>query len=142
GNLTGGGIAGARADQNTFMVDGGDASSNTEGGGGYAAGGSFMATPHASIPTPVESLQEFRVVTNNSNTFARSAGAQVQIVTRSGSNAWHGAVYENNQNTDYHANTWTNNNNRKPGAACLTSSDPSCFGLPRSIWIDNRYGGR
>src|SRR5262249_14548374 len=102
GNLTGGGIAGARADQNTFMVDGGDATSNTEGGGGYAAGGSFMATPHASIPTPVESLQEFRVVTNNSNTFARSAGAEVQMVTRSGSNAWHGAVYENNQNTDYH----------------------------------------
>src|SRR5215471_13228078 len=62
GNLTGGGIAGARADQNTFMVDGGDASSNTEGGGGYSAGGSFIATPHASIPTPVESLQEFRVV--------------------------------------------------------------------------------
>lgn len=144
GNLTGGGVAGARADQNTFMVDGGDATSNTEGGGGYAqqAGSGFAATPRASIPTPVESLQEMRVVTNNSNTFARSAGAEVQMVTRSGSNAWHGAVYENNQNTDYNANTWTNNNNRKPGAACLTSTDPSCFGNPRSVWIDNRYGGR
>src|SRR5262249_2942593 len=93
-NLTGGCIAGARADQNTFMVDGGDASSNTEGGGGYAqqANGGFIATPRASIPTPVESLQEFRVVTNNSNTFARSAGAEVQMVTRSGTNAWHGAI--------------------------------------------------
>jgi hypothetical protein len=127
-NNTGGGIAGARADQNTFMVDGGDATSNTEGGGGYAqqAGGGFTATPHASIPTPVESLQEFRVVTNNSNTFARSAGAEVQMITRSGSNDWHGAVYENNQNTDYNANSWTLNRT----------------GQPRGIWIDNRFGGR
>src|SRR5262249_31484422 len=128
GNLTGGGIAGARADQNTFMVDGGDASSNTEGGGGYAqqAGGGFLATPHASIPTPVESLQELRVVTNNSNTFSRSTGGEVQMVTRSGSNAWHGAVYENNQNTDYNANYWQLNKT----------------GQPRGIWIDNRFGGR
>src|SRR5215471_5407821 len=127
-NTTGGGIAGARADQNTFMVDGGDATSNTEGGGGYAqqSGDGFSATPHASIPTPVESLQEFRVVTNNSNTFARSAGAEVQMVTRSGTNNWHGAVYENNQNTDYNANSWTLNRT----------------GQPRGIWIDNRFGGR
>ena len=127
-NLTGGGIAGARADQNTFMVDGGDATSNTEGGGGYAqqAGSGFAATPRASIPTPVESLQEMRVVTNNSNTFARSAGGEVQMVSRSGSNAWHGAVYENNQNTDFNANLWELNRT----------------GQPRGIWIDNRYGAR
>ncbi|HKE32754.1 MAG TPA: carboxypeptidase regulatory-like domain-containing protein, partial [Candidatus Angelobacter sp.] len=128
GNNTGGGIAGARADQNTFMVDGGDATSNTEGGGGYAqqSASGFAATPRAAIPTPVESLQEMRVVTNNSNTFARSSGGEVQMVTRSGTNAWHGAVYENNQNTDYNANTWELNQ----------------AGKPRGIWIDNRFGGR
>jgi hypothetical protein len=127
-NTTGGGIAGARADQNTFMVDGGDATSNTEGGGGYAqqSGSGFSATPRAAIPTPVESLQEMRVVTNNSNTFARSSGGEVQMVTRSGTNAWHGAVYENNQNTDYNANRW----------------DLNSTGTPRGIWIDNRFGGR
>src|SRR5262249_5978757 len=80
----------------------------------------------AAIPTPVESLQEMRVVTNNSNTFARSSGGEVQMVTRSGTNAWHGAVYENNQNTDYNANRWDLNAN----------------GKPRGIWIDNRFGGR
>ncbi|HEY6248630.1 MAG TPA: carboxypeptidase-like regulatory domain-containing protein [Candidatus Angelobacter sp.] len=127
-NTTGGGIAGARADQNTFMVDGGDATSNTEGGGGYAqqAASGFAATPRAAIPTPVESLQEMRVVTNNSNTFARSTGGEVQMVTRSGTNAWHGAAYENNQNTDYNANLWQLNK----------------VGKPRGIWIDNRFGGR
>src|SRR2546422_3217720 len=95
GNLTGGGIAGARADQNTFMLDGGDATSNTEGGGGYAqqAASGFAATPRAAVPTPVESLQEMRVVTNNSNTFARSTGGEVEMITRSGTNSWHGARY-------------------------------------------------
>src|SRR5215472_1226369 len=137
GNNTGGGIAGARADQNTFMVDGGDATSNTEGGGGYAqqAASGFAATPRAAIPTPVESLQEMRVITNNSNTFARSSGGEVQMVTRSGSNAWHGALFENNQNTDYNANTWTLNSAKNPAS-------PTGFGKPRGIWIDNRFGGR
>src|SRR6266404_6659205 len=49
GNLAGGAVAGARADQNTFMIDGGDATSNMEGGGGYNSG--FVATPRAVVPT-------------------------------------------------------------------------------------------
>src|SRR2546429_3063464 len=92
GNSSGGTIAGARADQNTFMIDGGDATSNMEGGGGYNSG--FVATPRAVVPTPVESLEEFRVATNNAGTdFTRSAGAEVQMVTKRGTNSWHGAGY-------------------------------------------------
>jgi len=49
GNSSGGTIAGARMDQNTFMLDGGDATSNMEGGGGYNTG--FQATPRAVVPT-------------------------------------------------------------------------------------------
>jgi hypothetical protein len=91
-NLAGGSVAGARADQNTFMVDGGDATSNMEGGGGYNTG--FQATPRAVVPTPVESLEEFRVQTNNAGvSFSRSAGAEVQMVTKRGTNEWHGAGY-------------------------------------------------
>jgi len=71
GNLSGGAVAGARSDQNTYMIDGGDATSNMEGGGGYNTG--FVATPRAVVPTPVESLEEFRVATNN-------AGAEFHAV--------------------------------------------------------------
>lgn len=128
GNGTGGQVAGARSDQNTFMLDGGDATSNTEGGGGYAnqAGSGFSAEARASVPTPVESLEEFRVTTNNSTLFARSAGGSVEMVTRRGSNNWHGAAYEYNQNTVYNANTWQLNK----------------AGLPRGVWQDNRFGAR
>jgi len=128
GNGTGGQVAGARSDQNTFVLDGGDATSNTEGGGGYAnqAGSGFSAEARASVPTPVESLEEFRVTTNNSNLFARSAGGSVEMVTRRGTNNWHGGAYEYNQNTVYNANTWQLN----------------AAGSPRGIWQDNRFGAR
>src|SRR5437667_947630 len=125
GNSSGGTIAGARMDQNTFMLDGGDATSNMEGGGGYNNG--FVATPRAVVPTPVESLEEFRVQTNNAGTdFTRSSGAEVQMVTKRGGNDWHGAAYIYHQNDELNANDWFRNR--------LKITNPE--------WRDNRYGGR
>lgn len=136
-NDTGGQVAGARSDQNTFLLDGGDATSNTEGGGGYAnqAGTGFSAEARASVPTPVESLQEFRVTTNNSTLFARSSGGAVEMVTRRGTNEWHGTAYEYNQNTVYNANSW------QLGHACKDTTG-NVIACPRGIWQDNRFGTR
>ncbi len=126
GDNTGGQVAGARSDQNTFLLDGGDATDSTAGSGQYS-GTNFTATPRAAVPTPIESLEEFRVVTTNSGaSFSRSAGGEVQMVTRSGSNTWHGAVYEYLQNNDLNANTWNRNTAGKPNPALR----------------DNRFGGR
>jgi hypothetical protein len=130
GNLAGGSVAGARADQNTFMIDGGDATSNMEGGGGYNTG--FQATPRAVVPTPVESLEEFRVATNNSGAdFTRSAGAEVQMVTKRGTNNWHGAGYWYHQNDELNANDWFRNNGFGSGNV-----------VENPEWRDNRYGGK
>ncbi len=130
GNLSGGSVAGARADQNTFMIDGGDATSNMEGGGGYNSG--FVATPRAVVPTPVESLEEFRVATNNAGTdFTRSAGAEVQMVTKRGTNSWHGAGYWYHQNDELNANNWFRNNGFGTGTP-----------IENPEWRDNRYGGK
>src|SRR5947199_3011369 len=132
GNSSGGTIAGARMDQNTFMLDGGDATSNMEGGGGYNTG--FQATPRAVVPTPVESLEEFRVQTNNAGVdYSRSGGAEVQMVTRRGTNAWHGAGYWYHQNDELNANDWFRNNG---------FGDPSAAPVTNPEWRDNRYGGR
>ena len=131
-NNNGGAVAGARADQNTFMIDGGDATSNMEGGGGYNTG--FQATPRAVVPTPVESLEEFRVQTNNAGVdYSRSGGAEVQMVTRRGTNAWHGAGYWYHQNDELNANDWFRNNG---------FGDPSAAPVTNPEWRDNRYGGR
>ncbi len=126
GDNTGGQVAGARSDQNTFLLDGGDATDSTAGGGQYS-GTNFTATPRAVVPTPIESLEEFRVVTTNSGaSFSRSAGGEVQMVTRSGSNQFHGAAYEYLQNNVLNANTWDRNSSGRPNPALR----------------DNRFGGR
>jgi len=132
-NGNGGTIAGARMDQNTFMLDGGDATSNMEGGGGYNTG--FAATPRAVVPTPVESLEEFRVQTNNAGVeFNRSAGAEVQMVTRRGSNTWHGAGYWYHQNDELNANDWFRGHRPNQFTGKPFTENPE--------WRDNRYGGR
>src|SRR6266568_626813 len=133
GNSSGGTVAGARMDQNTFMLDGGDATSNMEGGGGYNTG--FQATPRAVVPTPVESLEEFRVQTNNAGVdFTRSLGAEVQMVTRRGSNAWHGAGYWYHQNDELNANDWFRGHRPDAFTGKPFTENPE--------WRDNRYGGR
>jgi Carboxypeptidase regulatory-like domain len=132
GNLSGGAVAGARSDQNTYMIDGGDATSNMEGGGGYNTG--FVATPRAVVPTPIESLEEFRVATNNAGAeFTRSAGAEVQMVTKRGTNSWHGAGYWYHQNDELNANNWFRNNG---------FGDPTAAPIQNPEWRDNRYGGK
>lgn len=126
GDNTGGQIAGARSDQNTFLLDGGDASDSTAGSGQYS-GTNFTATPRAVVPTPIESIEEFRVITTNSSaSFSRSAGGEVQMVTRRGGNTFHGAAYEYLQNNHLNANTWTRDS----------------LGQPNPLLQDNRYGGR
>ena len=120
---TGGQVAGARGDQNTFLIDGGDATSNTDGNGAYNTG--FVGEPRAVVPTPAESLEEFQVATNNQNaTFSRSAGGQVNMITRRATNELHGSAYWFHQNDNLNANLWSRNR--------LGQEDPELK--------DNRYG--
>lgn len=135
GENVGGQVAGARSDQNTFSIDGGDATSNTEGNGGYNT--AFVATPRAVVPTPAESLEEFRVATNNSTaSFSRSSGAQVALVTKRGTNEFHGSVYWYHQNDNLNAASWTNK--RTLG---LTITDPKVRAKVQEPELkDNRFG--
>ena len=122
-NVEGGNVAGARSDQTVFMIDGGDATSNTEGGGGYNTG--FEGVPEPMIPVPVDSIEEFRVSTTNPNaTFGRSQGGQVSMTTKRGTNSIHGSVYWYHQNDNFNANSWTNNRT----------------GVEEPELKDNRYG--
>ncbi len=105
-----GNVGGAATDQNTFQVDGGYATddmsgdnntyirgfgSDTAGGAGaYHSSGNNQA-PSAVIPIPVSSVEEFKVSTANQTAdFSGGAGSQVQVVTKRGTNAFHGGVYE------------------------------------------------
>jgi len=94
----GGSVNGARSDQTNIVLDGIDDNDQTKG---FAFQGALRST--------LDSLQEFRVTTNNSNADAgRSSGAQVALITKSGSNRFHGSVYEYNRNNVGEANDWFN----------------------------------
>jgi hypothetical protein len=118
-------IGGARSDQQTFHLDGADATDLTAGTGQYVGSATDWAGPTPMIPVPAESIAEFRVATSNPNaTFGRSAGGQINLVTKRGSNEWHGSTYWYLQNDKLNANRWDNNR----------------VGLARPPLRDNRYG--
>ncbi|MGH9659051.1 MAG: carboxypeptidase regulatory-like domain-containing protein, partial [Bryobacteraceae bacterium] len=121
GVAPGGEVAGKANDQNVFMLDGGNISSDQDGNyRNYTlSSGSTARTsggdPSGVVPTPVESVEEFRVSINNQTAdFNGAAGGQVQMVTKRGTNQFHGSAYEYYFGTNFSANTWVNNRTRQP----------------------------
>ena len=93
-----GSVNGARSDQSNLTLDGIDNNTQTLG---YAFYGVLRPTR--------DSVDEFRVVTTSSNADSgRSSGAQVSVVTRSGTNRIHGSAYEYYRPTNTVANDWFN----------------------------------
>jgi hypothetical protein len=63
----------------------------------------------------LDSVQEFRTTTTNANADqGRGSGAEVTLVTKSGTNEYHGSLYEYNRNTQFAANNWFVNRNTAP----------------------------
>jgi hypothetical protein len=91
-----GAVNGARSDQSNITLDGVDVNTDTKG---YA----FESV----LPITADSVQEFRVTTTNYNADeGRSSGAQVSLVTKSGTNSFHGSLYEFHRNTITSANDY------------------------------------
>ncbi|MFN0140227.1 MAG: carboxypeptidase regulatory-like domain-containing protein [Pyrinomonadaceae bacterium] len=108
GVSTDGSVNGGRSDQANVTLDGVDVN---EQQGGRAFFSVLRVTP--------EALQEFRVQTTNADaSFGRSSGAQVSLITKSGSNDWHGSGYfYYRPNTKFQANDYFNNSNGVPQLA-------------------------
>ena len=125
-----GNTGGVASDQNSFQLDGGFATddmsgdnntyiagfgSDTAGGAGSYHSSGFTQAPSAVVPMPVSSIQEFKVSTSNQTAdFNGGAGSQVQLVTKSGTNVFHGGAYEYYLDNNFGgANTWDNNRTGK-----------------------------
>src|SRR5262249_7752333 len=89
-----GSVNGARSDQSNVTLDGVDVNDQNNG---YAFTSVLRVTQ--------DSVQEFRITTSNANADAgRSSGAQVALVTKGGTNQFHGSAYEYHRNTIFSAN--------------------------------------
>ncbi|HEV2348794.1 MAG TPA: carboxypeptidase regulatory-like domain-containing protein [Terriglobia bacterium] len=108
GDITGGSIAGSTPDQNTFILDGVTNTSGLEGDNGYING--FSGDQRGVVPTPVESIAEVTVNTNNATSdFSTSSGGELLAVTKRGHDVFHGAAYNFFQGDWLNSNDWGNN---------------------------------
>ena len=114
-------VNGGRSDQANITLDGVD--NNEQQRGLDVVTDQAFASVLRSTP---DSLQEFRVTTTNANADqGRSSGAQVTLVTKSGTNNFHGSLYEYHRNTITSANDFFNN----------------AAGVPRPQLLRNIFGG-
>jgi hypothetical protein len=111
GSATNARISGGLAMQNAVLMDGGDSRGFTSGGQAYIL--------------PLESVAEFKIETATySAEFGRAGGGVVNVASKSGTNRFHGVLYEFLRNDHLNANSWSNNRNR----------------VPRALYQRNEYG--
>jgi hypothetical protein len=98
GNLSAGilSVNGAREDANAYLVNGADVEENRNNG--------------AAVIPSLDSIQEFRIITDTFDAeYGHFAGGIVNVVTKSGTNSFHGAVYEFLRNSALDSRNYFNN---------------------------------
>jgi Carboxypeptidase regulatory-like domain len=115
-----GAVNGARSDQGNVSLDG--IRVNDEGGHAFTS----------VLPVTLDSVQEFRVTTSNYNADqGGTSGAQVALVTKSGTNEFHGSAYEYHRNTYTSANDYFNKLTQ--GTSCTRPNPNDCNEAPKLI---------
>ncbi len=125
-------VNGQRADANYFAVDGVSANigigRNALGQSAAGALPGFSAQGGTNTLVSIDAMQEFRIQTSTfAPEFGRSPGGQISIVTRSGTNDFHGTLFDYFRNDVLDANNWFN-----------TSVTPA---LPKAAERQNDFGG-
>jgi len=116
-------VNGAREQDNNFTLDGMDVNQPDNNDVAY------VASPDA--------VQEFNIITSNAPAdFGNYIGGVIVESTKSGTNKFHGSIYEYLRNTDLNANTWQDKAN-----AYLQIPDVTSTTLPRPVQQWNSFGG-
>lgn len=123
-------VNGQRADANYWLIDGVSAnlgmSATAPGTGAAGTVGAFTTVGGTSAMVSVDALQEFRIETSTyAPEYGRTPGGQISIQTRSGTNQFHGILFEYFRNTVLDATDWFSNH----------------YGLPKAAEIQNDFGG-
>src|ERR1700728_3364218 len=101
-------VNGGRSGSNAFMVNGANAEEGVHNGA-------------AMIPN-LDSIAQFRIITNNFDAeYGNYSGGQINVVTKSGTNQYHGTVFDFLRNTDLDARNY--------------------YSPTRGVFIQNQFGG-
>lgn len=139
-------VNGQRTGSNYFTVDGVSANfglpfatSPYEGAGGGTP--SYSASGGTSALASVDAVQEFTIQTSTyAPEYGRQPGAQVAIVTRSGTNSLHGSLFNYLRNDKFDANSWFGNYNGLKRPALRQNDFGFTVGGPATI--PGLYNGR
>jgi len=128
-------VNGQRPDANYFMVDGVSANLGSPvssfGQGGTGQLPATSASGGMSNLVSLDALQEFRIQTSTfAPEFGRTPGAQVAVVSKSGTNSYHGTAFEYLRNNVLDANNWFANNQGLPQPALRQNDFGGVFGGP------------
>ncbi|MGB7845811.1 MAG: TonB-dependent receptor [Candidatus Acidiferrum sp.] len=118
-------VNGASNTSNNFQMDGSDV--NNFGSG---RAGSFLQQGGIPIPNP-DAIQEFKIQTSLYDAgYGRGAGANVEVVTKTGTNQLHGAVFEFLRNDKLDANDFFLNQQHQPRAVMKQNQFGGSLGGP------------
>lgn len=102
-------VNGARASANTYSLDGVSFNDERFDSGIAVGGGPAGFSDSAPNLISTEAIQEFRLVSSNADaTYGRGSGGQIAIISRSGTNQYHGAAYEYLRNSALDARDFFN----------------------------------
>ena len=123
-------VNGSTPGQNNFQMDG-VAVQSMAGNGSATDGGIYVGI---AVPNP-DAIQEFKIQTSTYDaTYGRNPGANVNVVTKSGTNTWHGTGFEFFRNAQLNANDFFYNRD-----TCRTTfAGQSC---PKQVLNQNQFGG-
>jgi len=120
-------IGGGRPDSITYLLDGG-------------VNNDLLSNGLVLNPNP-DAIEEFRILTSDYNAeYGRNAGGIVSVVTRSGTNTFHGSAYDYVRNGDFNANTFFNNEAGLPVDPLKRNQFGATVGGP--IAIPKLFNGR
>jgi Carboxypeptidase regulatory-like domain/TonB-dependent Receptor Plug Domain len=120
-------VNGARGRSNNFLLDGTDMNDGYRNDPAINEAGVF-GTPATILP--LEAIAELRVLSNFEAEYGRSAGGVINIVTKSGTNDWHGSAFDYFRNTALNARNYFNTvNNTTTGGS-----------NPQDPFHDNQFG--
>jgi hypothetical protein len=142
-------VNGQRPDANYFMVDGVSVNLGSRASNYSQAGAGQLPATSAfggmSNLVSLDGLEEFRVQTSTlAPEYGRQPGAQVSVVTKSGTNAFHGIAFEYFRNEILDANDWFANNNGAERAALRQNDFGGVFGgaiLRNRLFFFGSYEG-
>lgn len=125
-------LSGTRLFDNSFLLDGVNNSTNTA---------EMPTRVNLTVSPNLDAIQEFKIQSSTYDAqYGNTVGGTINIVTKSGTNEFHGTAYDYLRNSALNANSWQNNRSDIPKGHRERNQFGGVLGGP--VWIPHLYNGK